>query len=79
MGIEFAQGQFTVSGDRSQQIIEVMRDPAGEFSNRFHLLRLPQLIFFRLLAFDEADVLNGGRGEASRHTHGGRVLLPVTS
>ena len=36
---------FTVADDDSQEIVEIMRDPAGQASHRFHLLRLAELLF----------------------------------
>ncbi len=37
------------SGDDRQQIVEIVRDAAGQLSDRFHLLRLPDPRFGRLL------------------------------
>ena len=40
-----AGGQFDIADDRGQQIVEVVRDAAGQPSDRFHLLRLAQRLF----------------------------------
>ena len=32
------------AGDGSEHVVEVMRDTAGQLTDRFHLLRLPQLL-----------------------------------
>ena len=37
--------QVAVTEDRSEQIVEIVGDAAGELANRLHLLRLPQLFF----------------------------------
>ena len=37
--------QLGVGEDDRQQIVEVVRDPAGELADRFHLLRLAELFF----------------------------------
>ena len=36
--------QAAVAEDRGQQVVEVVRDAAGELADRLHLLRLPQLL-----------------------------------
>ena len=36
--------QIEIAHHRHQQIVEIMRDAAGELADRFHLLRLPQLL-----------------------------------
>ena len=35
-----AMEQFKAAGDRRQQVVEIMRDTAGQLADRFHLLRL---------------------------------------
>src|SRR4029453_3780329 len=50
--------QFMVSGDDRQQIVEIMRDPAGELPKSFHALDFP----YRLLLSDlMADIANDGK------------------
>ena len=39
-----ASEQLAVAGDRRQQVVEVVRDAAGEPADRLHLLRLPELL-----------------------------------
>jgi hypothetical protein len=36
--------QIEIAHHRHQQIVEIMRDAAGELADRLHLLRLPQLL-----------------------------------
>ena len=36
---------FQIADDRSQQIVEVMRDAAGQLADRLHLLGLAKLLF----------------------------------
>ena len=45
--------QLQIAADDLQQIVEIVRDAAGEFADRFHLLRLAQglLDFLALLGF----------------------------
>ena len=58
-----------VAVDGHQQIVEVVRDAAGEPSDRLHLLRLPQLLLallqrvLRLLALDDV-AHDGGKRRA---------------
>ena len=61
------------AGDHGQDIVEVVRDAAGELADRVHLLRMPQLGFRGLLlgqvAADEempADRLRPGAGPVQR-------------
>ena len=44
------------AGDAGQQVVEVVRDAAGELAHRLHLLRLPQLLL-RLEAVSGVDRL----------------------
>jgi len=37
-------GRLQAAGDALQQVVEVVREPAGELAHRFHLLRLAQLL-----------------------------------
>src|SRR5207247_2472986 len=50
--------ELPVAEDRPEDIVEVMRDPAGERSHRFHLLRLAKLHLEPLLL--RLGVLPGG-------------------
>ncbi len=42
---QLLQQHLGVSGDHHQQVVEVVRDAAGQPAHRIHLLRLPQLLF----------------------------------
>ena len=46
-GAEAFEKKFRVAGDDHQQIVEVVRDAAGEAADGFHLLRLAQLLLER--------------------------------
>ncbi|KAF1853937.1 hypothetical protein Lal_00005148 [Lupinus albus] len=48
---------FQRARDAGQQVVEVVRQPAGQLSDRFHLLRLAQLLF-------GPHQLRGARGDA---------------
>ena len=39
------ENQLAVTGDDGEQIIEIMGDTARQHADRFHLLRLPELVF----------------------------------
>ena len=41
------QQNFGIAADDHQQIVEVVRDSAGEPSHGFHFLGLPELLFQR--------------------------------
>src|SRR6185312_448274 len=56
--------QLTVGDDGGEQVVEVVRDTAGEMADGFHLLRLPELF---LEAFAVRDVANDGE-------HAGRTV-----
>src|SRR4051794_11042604 len=43
--------QFSVTNDRGEQVVKVVRDTARETPDRFHLLRMPQLFVFLAQAF----------------------------
>ena len=45
VGRELLEQQVGVAEDRGEQVVEVVRDAAGEPADRFHLLRLPELLF----------------------------------
>ena len=42
---QLLQQQFGIAANRRQQVVEVVRDAAGEPADRFHLLRVAQLLF----------------------------------
>ena len=44
LGAEALEQEFRVAGDHHEQIVEVVGDAAGEAADRFHLLRLAQLL-----------------------------------
>ena len=44
IGGDLAERQLGVAGNRRQRVVEIVGDAAGEPADRFHLLRLPQLI-----------------------------------
>jgi isocitrate dehydrogenase (NAD+) len=58
-----------VARDRRQQVVEVVRDPAGELADGLHLLRLPELLLQAALVgdvdggADDAEHLAGGVGD----------------
>ena len=41
---EAVEQEFRIAGDHHQQIVEIVRNAAGESSHSFHLLRLPELL-----------------------------------
>ena len=47
--------EFNISDDDAEQVVEVVRDSAGELTDRLHLLRLAQLRLHPLLASDVLD------------------------
>src|SRR5580658_3869409 len=57
--------KFAVAEDRTEDVVEVVGDPAGESAYRFHLLRLPQLclevllVDLRLLLSSDVDCRAG--------------------
>ena len=55
---------FQAAGDAGEQIVEIMRDAAGQLTHRFHLLRLAQLFLRRRQRggrrFFGADVASAG-------------------
>ena len=44
-GLQFVQHERRVAQDHGQQVVEIVRDTAGEPPHRFHLLRVPELLF----------------------------------
>src|ERR1035437_6620194 len=73
--IEVAEGQAGIAPDGGKQVVEVVRDPACELPDTFHLLRLPQLGFqgrsLRLCLLPirnvPGDAQNGGRAGELNH------------
>ena len=52
IGVALAQTiehEVRVAGDRREQVVEVVRDAAGEPADRLHLLRLPELVLEQLV------------------------------
>jgi hypothetical protein len=45
------QRQLQIAEDDGQEIVEIVRDAAGQLSERFHFLRLTQACFGRLPPF----------------------------
>ena len=43
VGRSVAPDRFEIADDDGEQVVEVVRDAAGELADRLHLLRLPQL------------------------------------
>ena len=43
--VQRTQREVAIAEHARQQIVEIVRDAAGKRADRFHLLRLPQLIF----------------------------------
>ena len=44
VGVEAGDEELAVAADRGQEVVEVVRDPAGEPSDRLELLRVQQLL-----------------------------------
>src|SRR3954469_14388474 len=58
---ETVHDEIGVSADRDEEVVEIVRDTAGEPAERFHLLRLPQLLLEALplsQVFDDGDEIN---------------------
>ncbi len=55
--------EFHIADDDAKQVVEVVRDAAGELADRLHLLRLAQLGLHPLLA---RDVLGEGEQQPGR-------------
>ena len=71
------QQQVAKADHRGQQIVEIMRDPAGELADRLHLLRLHELSFETFLLGDVDQVQHqaaavGVGVAARRNCHGAR-------
>ena len=56
-----AECQRGTAADDHQDVVEVVRDPAGQAFDRLHLLRLPQLLLEHALFADVAHVTGEGR------------------
>ena len=54
VAVQARRQQFEIADDRGQQIVEIMRDAAGQLADRLHFLGLPQLLFHRLALGDVA-------------------------
>ena len=56
LGIAETRGEhFQIGDDRRQEVVEIVRDAAGELADRLHLLRLAKLVFDLLAAGEVAD------------------------
>ena len=53
-GAEFVLSQLRVTNDDGEQIVEIVRDTAGEPADRLHLLRVPKLFIQPFVAGNEA-------------------------
>ena len=79
---ETFEEKFRVSGDHHQEIVEVVRDPAGQAAHGLHLLRLAQLLFqgaalgdiFREEFEDHAFFTAVDHGTPRDSNHGGAAL-----
>jgi len=69
IGLRF--GQLDIALDDSQEIVEVVRDAAGQHRKRFELARLQELFFDLLALRDFGAELSGGLVEL-----GGTLLDP---
>lgn len=58
-----ALGGLDVADDDGEQIVEIVRDAAGELAHRLHLLRLPELGFGAQALFHLLLEQGVGRGE----------------
>ena len=58
IGLDAVRHQLRIAADRGQQVVEVVRDAAGEPADRLHLLRLAQLV---LELHTIADVVDRGQ------------------
>jgi hypothetical protein len=57
------QQQVAMAGDGRQQVVEIMRHPAGKFAHRLHLLALHELLFE---AFEFGRVVQNGQKRRPR-------------
>jgi len=68
---------LTVAQNGGHDVVEIMRDPAGELADGLHLLRLPQLFFEVHLSGDvELDAhIVGDSAHRIPHRRDGSILL----
>ena len=66
LALDAAQREIEIADDRGEQVVEVVRDAAGEAADRFHLLRLAQRFLGRLAPRDLLAQHLVGRGLAPR-------------
>src|SRR5437763_16095635 len=45
VGAETALDRLDIADNDSEKVVEIMRDAAGELTERFHLVRLPERLF----------------------------------
>src|SRR5207249_10303289 len=64
--LERADEQVGVAADRGQEVVEVVRDPAGQAADRLHLLRLAQLLVSRAELGLDAAALDRGPEDSGR-------------
>src|SRR5262249_29484341 len=69
------QKQIAIADDGLEQVVEIMRYAAGQFADRFHLLRLGELRLQRLLLRCVDDVENGPRFAVRTRHEGAGVKL----
>jgi hypothetical protein len=62
--------QVGIAVDRGEEVVEVVGHAAGELPDRFHLLRLPQLLLERYPFGDVARVRDEERGVSRRVEQG---------
>src|SRR5690606_5329655 len=55
LGGKLAEQQVAVTVDDRQQVVEIMGNPAGKATHRFHLLRLLELSFEPIAGGNVAD------------------------
>ena len=67
VGPELHQQQVGRAHDAHQNVVEVVRDAAGEPADRLELLRLPQLLFERAPLGDVADEAGDDRAAVAAH------------
>src|SRR4051812_8699352 len=83
---ETVHDEIGVSADRDEEVVEIVRDTAGEPAERFHLLRLPQLLLESLplsQVFDNSNEVNrvalsiAVNADGQIHGHEAPVLATV--
>src|SRR4030081_3877593 len=65
IAVRIVDEKVTVTGDDSEQVVEVVGDAAGKPSDSFHLLRLPELF----LAFEKRLFGALALGEIATNDH----------